>query len=45
MEKLESEGQVLSDQERHLRGLLDRVAKEGADDLECARRRQVRVFF
>ena len=41
VEKLEGEGQLLSDQENHLRALLDRVAKEGEDDLECAKRRQV----
>lgn len=41
VEKLEAEGQSLSDQEHHLRALLDRIAKEGEDDLQCSRRRQV----
>ena len=41
MEKLEEEGQVLSRQEGGLRALLDRIAKEGEDDLQSAKRRQV----
>eukprot|EP01022_Parablepharisma_sp_SALTPOND_P026635 TRINITY_DN64518_c1_g1_i1.p2 TRINITY_DN64518_c1_g1~~TRINITY_DN64518_c1_g1_i1.p2 ORF type:complete len:192 (+),score=3.72 TRINITY_DN64518_c1_g1_i1:286-861(+) len=45
LEKLEGDGRVLSGQEGHLRTLLDRVAKEGEDDLECAKRRQVTIQY
>ena len=33
---------ALSDQERNLHTLLQRVAKEGEEDLECERRRYVK---
>lgn len=41
---LEGDALALSDREKSLRILLDRVAKEGEEDLECEKRRKVTLI-